>query len=136
MDRRVIEEKLELLRRRVKRIEDKRPVSADILAADPDLQDIIALNLTQAVHLCVDIAAHLIADTEAQAPATMAEAFDSLAKLGFVDGALAERMKKAVGFRNIAVHNYQAIDWQIVHSICHKHVADFEDFARAVSKRL
>ncbi len=132
MDKRLIEEKLEALRHCVKRIETKRPDSAETLSKDPDLQDIIALNLTRAVQLCVDIAAHMIADTDSKAPATMAEAFDALAALNVLDESLAEHMKRAVGFRNIAVHNYQAIDWQIVYSICQDRLDDFKAFARAV----
>jgi uncharacterized protein YutE (UPF0331/DUF86 family) len=38
-------------------------------------------------------------------------------------------MKKAVGFRNIAIHNYDAIDCHIVHSICQRNLNDFRDFA-------
>ena len=49
MDKDLIQEKLELLRRCVKRIEDKRPATSQALQNDPDLQDIIALNLMQAV---------------------------------------------------------------------------------------
>ncbi len=136
MDKDLIQEKLELLRRCVKRIEDKRPASSQVLKNDPDLQDIIALNLMRAVQLCVDIAAHVIADKEVSAPATMGEAFETLTGLGLLDAKLGERMKKAVGFRNIAVHNYQAIDWEIVFSICHKNLDDFRDFTRAISKLL
>ena len=42
----------------------------------------------------------------------------------------------AVGFRNIAVHNYETINWHIVHSIVKKHLADFLEFAKAVDARL
>ncbi len=42
-------------------------------------------------------------------------------------------MKKVVGFRNVAVHNYREIDWRVVHAIATRHLADFEAFARAVS---
>ena len=136
MDKDLIQEKLELLRRCVKRIEDKRPASSQALKNDPDLQDIIALNLMRAVQLCVDIAAHVIADKEVSAPATMGEAFETLTGLGLLDAKLGERMKRAVGFRNIAVHNYQAIDWEIVFSICHKNLDDFRDFTRSISKLL
>ncbi|MCC6786038.1 MAG: DUF86 domain-containing protein [Planctomycetes bacterium] len=136
MDRRLIEEKLEALRRCVARIEAKRPQAAGVLASDSDLQDILALNLTRAVQLCVDVAAHLIAESEATAPATMGEAFDRLVTLQVLDPELATRMKRAVGFRNIAVHSYLAIDWQIVHEIAHKHVDDFRAFAAAVAKKL
>ena len=133
MDRVVLEAKLESLRRCVARIESRRPASAELLARDADAQDIVALNLTRAVQLCVDIAAHLVSGTASAAPRTMGEAFDQLAAAGGIDAALAGRMKAAVGFRNIAVHNYQAIDWQIVHRIIHERLDDFREFARAAA---
>jgi len=61
MDRLLIEEKIESLRRCLSRIEEKCPSSVKELEADVDLQDIITLNLTRAVQLSVDIAAHWIA---------------------------------------------------------------------------
>ena len=133
MDRVVLEAKLESLRRCVARIESRRPASAELLARDADAQDILALNLTRAVQLCVDIAAHLTAGTASVAPRTMGEVFDQLAAAGGIDAVLAGRMKAAVGFRNIAVHNYQAIDWQIVHRITHERLEDFREFARAAA---
>jgi len=42
------------------------------------------------------------------------------------------RLKGAVGFRNVAVHAYRSIDWQIVHSITHERLDDFQQFARSV----
>jgi uncharacterized protein YutE (UPF0331/DUF86 family) len=41
-------------------------------------------------------------------------------------------MKKAVGFRSIAVHAYDSIDWNIVFAIATRRLRDFEGFARAV----
>jgi hypothetical protein len=35
---------------------------------------------------------------------------------------------------HIAVHNYQAIDWQIVHTITWQGVKDIRDFARAMKR--
>jgi uncharacterized protein YutE (UPF0331/DUF86 family) len=136
MDRRLIEEKLEALRRCVVRIEDKCPDSVERLAADPDAQDIVALNLVRAVQLCVDIASHILAEADVPAPQTMGEAFERLAALGWLNAETAERLKKAVGFRNIAVHNYQTIDWRVVHDIRTRHLGDFRDFAAAISRRL
>lgn len=49
---------------------------------------------------------------------------------------LATNLRKAVGFRNIAVHNYEKIDWCIVHSIAKKRIEDFREFARVVGDRL
>ena len=61
MDREVVEQKLESLRRCLARIESKCPVDPLVLVADFDLQDIVSLNLSRAVQLSVDIGAHLIA---------------------------------------------------------------------------
>ena len=41
-----------------------------------------------------------------------------------------------MGFRNIAVHNYEAIDWGIVFLLTSESLADFEQFAAQVSAGL
>ena len=132
MDRDVIEQKIESLRRCVARVHQKCPATADALANDVDAQDILTLNLTRAVQLSVDIGAHIIAARDNPAPDTMGQTFDVLAALGLISPELAVRMKKAVGFRNIAVHNYEAIDWQIAHAIATRHMEDFTAFAGAI----
>ena len=136
MDREVVEQKLESLRRCVLRIEAKTPAEAAVLAADFDLQDIVSLNLSRAVQLCVDIGAHLISGMDVPPPDTMGQTFDRLAQSGLINAELAHNLKKAVGFRNIAVHNYDVINWNIVHSIATNHLADFLAFAKVVATRL
>ena len=132
MDWPVIEEKLESLRRCLRRVELKCPADVSALVNDIDAQDILALNLTRAVQICVDIGAHLISETEYAPPDTMGQTFNVLNSAGLISADLALRMKNAVGFRNIAVHNYDAINWAIVHSIAKTRLTDFEEFARAV----
>ncbi len=136
MDREVVEQKLESLRRCLERIEVKCPAEADTLMTDFDLQDIVSLNLSRAIQLCVDIGAHLISGTDQAPPDTMGQTFDRLEQDGLLTKALAVNLKKAVGFRNIAVHNYDAINWQIVHSIVKNHLVDFSTFARIVAMKL
>lgn len=136
MDREVVAQKLESLRRCLQRIKTKCPVDPDTLAADFDLQDIVSLNLSRAIQLCVDMGAHLIAGMDVPPPDTMGQTFDILARSGLVTTALADNLKKAVGFRNIAVHNYDAINWLIVHSIVNNHLSDFSAFAKVVSMKL
>ena len=133
MDRELIERKLEALRHAVERVRTRCPATAEVLRADEDAQDIVAVNLTRAVQLCVDIASHIIAEQDAPPPTTMASVFESLVPTHLAPE-LCERMRKAVGFRNIAIHSYEAIDWAIVHSICTERLDDFRDFARAISR--
>ena len=134
MDREVIEQKVESLRRCLQRIREKCPPSADLLAVDLDLQDILTLNLSRVVQLCVDIGAHIVAARNIPPPSTMGKAFDALAEAGIIDADLARRMKNAVGFRNIAVHNYEAINWFVVHAIATRHPDDFRAFAESVMR--
>jgi uncharacterized protein YutE (UPF0331/DUF86 family) len=136
VDREVVEQKLESLRRCLRRIETKCPSDAETLATDFDLQDIVSLNLSRAVQLCVDIGAHLISGMDVAAPDTMGQTFDILAQGSVIPSTLAINLKKAVGFRNIAVHNYGAINWHIVHSIAKNHLADFSAFAKVVVTQL
>ena len=135
MDNEVIEQKLEPLRRCFQHTEEKCPSSAESHAEDFDLQDIVALNLTRATQLYVDIGAHLIAGKDIPPSTTMGQTFDALAKFEVINTELAIRMRKAVGFRNIAVHNYEAINWQIAHTIATSHQKNFKNFAKAVIQK-
>ena len=128
----VVASKLDSLWRCLQRVRDRCPESAEKLSQDLDAQDILSLNLTRAVQVCVDIGAHVLASRAIPAPGTMGETFDLLASEGLLDPSLAKRMKSAVGFRNLAVHNYQVVNWAIVFTLATEHLGDFEAFARSV----
>jgi len=126
----VLNEKLESLRRCVQRVEATCPDSIQQLADDLDAQDIVTLNLTRAIQLTVDIGNHLLSATEQPAPTTMGETFRLMQQAGMIDPELADRLRRAVGFRNVAIHSYRDVDWRIVYSICTERLDDFRDFAR------
>jgi uncharacterized protein YutE (UPF0331/DUF86 family) len=136
MDREVVEQKLESLRRCLQRIQVKCPSDSETLAADWDLQDILALNLSRAVQISVDIGAHLISGMDVAPPDTMGQTFDLLNQQGLISAELASSLKKAVGFRNIAVHSYEHINWLIVHSIVKYHLTDFLAYAKIVATKM
>lgn len=132
MDPDIVRAKLESLARCVARIESKTPSSASGLAEDIDAQDVIALNLERAVQLCVDIGIHILLDYRVQSPSSMAEIFGIMEKQGLLPSAVAARMAKAVGFRNLAVHEYSSMDWGIVFTIITTRLGDFRAYAKAV----
>jgi uncharacterized protein YutE (UPF0331/DUF86 family) len=84
------------------------------------------------VQLCVDLAAHRLSALNKPVPVTMGDTFTQLAAQGLLDLGLADRLKRAVGFRNIAVHNYEVMDWDIVHALTGEPLADFDQFAAAM----
>ena len=132
MDQSLIAQKIESLRRCIQRIMDKAPATFDVLVKDADIQDILVLNLTRAVQMCVDIGSHLISETDEPAPANMGEVFSTLRRIGVISAGTEDTMRKAVGFRNVAVHNYDTINWEIVFAICQKSLPDFRHFVEQV----
>jgi len=132
----VILAKFTKLSRCIARIRQKTPASAELLKSDVDAQDIITLNIERAVQICVDMATSIVSDAGRPVPDNMADAFTTLAEMGAITAATAERMRKAVGFRNIAVHEYDKIDWNIVYAIVTQHLDDFSTFAQEVTKHI
>ena len=132
MTDRVLQAKAEALQRCLARIQATCPVSAEALARDIDAQDIVSVNLIRAVQLAVDMASHATVAEGVPPPATMGESFDRLAEAGRISADLARRLRGAVGFRNIAVHAYDRIDWAVVHALATTRLGDLEALARAL----
>lgn len=136
MDQSIVNRKIDSLYRCIQRIDNKCPDSSEQLKADLDLQDVIVLNISRAVQLCVDIAAHLLAQSPLPVPSTMGETFQALSRMGVIDEELAIRLRKSVGFRNLAVHNYHDLNWDIVFAVASKNLADFKSFATRVTHHI
>lgn len=90
--------------------------SADF-ARDFNAQDIAVVNVCRSCEACIDMAMRLIKIHKLGLPSTSSEAFVMLAQHQLLEFALAEKMTKMVGFRNVAVHAYAKMDYDIVASI-------------------
>ena len=132
IDKKVIEEKLISLNRCLDRIKLHTPATVEALQSDFDTQDIICLNIQRAVQISVDIAAHILAEQLHEQTPTMAETFLALSRHGLLDSQLASRLAKAVGFRNIAVHEHNTLDMNILYSIITKEIGCFYEFSDTV----
>jgi uncharacterized protein YutE (UPF0331/DUF86 family) len=131
MDQVILDQKLESLRRCIRRVEEKTPSHVIQLIED---QDILVLNLTRAVQLCVDIGSHVISESEEPAPTTMGDVFSTLENLGAITSITCKSMREAVGFRNIAVLNYDVINREIVYAICNSLLIDFRRFTSDITE--
>ena len=131
LDAAVIEARLRELSRRLRRIAAKKPASVKQLAADEDLQDILSRNLELAIQACVDIAAH-VCGAYGLVPATSGETFELLAQHKLLDRSLAKRLRRAVGFRNVLLHEYVEVDWKIVMRVITSDTKDLAAFGKAV----
>jgi uncharacterized protein YutE (UPF0331/DUF86 family) len=97
------------------------------------IQDSIVLNILRACEAAIDLAMHRVAQGRLGIPQTSRDAFELLAQNAIISQACATAMKHMVGFRNIAVHNYQNIQTPVLHAILKKHLADFETFLTELS---
>ncbi|MNE76891.1 hypothetical protein D3C80_1731550 [compost metagenome] len=77
---------------------------------------------------------HLVSEKKLGVPKASREAFALLQDAGLIDAALAKTLMNMVGFRNIAVHNYQALELNILEAILDKHIDDFKQFAKMILK--
>lgn len=91
-------------------------------------QDAIILNLQRACESSIDAAMHLVRVHRLGIPQETREAFDLLERSGHLDPSLATKLRKMVGFRNIAVHDYQKLNLDVVRSILVERLDDFLEF--------
>ncbi len=67
-----------------------------------------------AIERCIDVAQHACAAEGWGPPRDNGDAIVLLGRHGVVDGELAGRMRRAVGFRNVLVHDYVDVDDSVV----------------------
>ncbi|GEN85187.1 hypothetical protein SLU01_34990 [Sporosarcina luteola] len=93
-------------------------------------QDSIVLNIQRACEASIDLAMHVVSERKLGVPKTSREAFKLLQEADMIEADLAKTLMNMVGFRNIAVHDYQALELDILESILNKHVDDFKQFTK------
>jgi uncharacterized protein YutE (UPF0331/DUF86 family) len=127
----VILNKVTTIERCVKRIHEVYEGNSENLS-DLTKQDSIILNIQRACEASIDIAMHLVSEKKLGVPKTSREGFKLLHEAGLIDEVLAKTLMNMVGFRNIAVHDYQALQLDILEAILDKHIDDFKQFAKII----
>jgi len=97
-------------------------------------QDSIILNIQRACEASIDLAMHIVNERKLGVPKASREAFHFLQEANIIEPELAKTLMNMVGFRNIAVHDYKALEIDILESILEKHVDDFKEFTRVILK--
>ena len=92
----------------------------------------MVLHLWQAVQITIDLALSWCVRAGLGAPPTYGDAFRRLAAEGLLDEDVAARLVRAVGFRNLVVHAYAALDLARVHAAAVSGSADLRAFAAAL----
>ncbi len=116
------------------RVQEEYAGHEDELETNFTRQDAIVLNLLRACEAAIDAAMHLVRVRRLGLPQESRESFALLEKAGVLDGELSVRLQAMVGFRNIAVHDYQKLNLEIVKSILEEGLQDFRRFCEVLTR--
>lgn len=93
-------------------------------------QDSIILNLLRTCEATIDIAMHLVRVNRLGIPQDSRDAFSLLDQAGLIPSDLSLRLQAMVGFCNIAVHDYQKLNMDIIRFVLSERLIDFEKYCQ------
>ena len=128
MDRALLAEKAAAVERHLARVRACLPASPEGFLPATDASDAVILHLWQAVQIVIDVAVSICVDRGLGTPSTYADAFRRLAEAGELPAELADRLARAVGFRNVVAHAYERVDMRRVHEAALAGPADLREF--------
>lgn len=96
-----------------------------------------AYALIMAIEGAAAIAAHILANEGYSPPASVAEGYESLAKADIIkDAQLCSRLVAMARFRNLLVHRYWKIDYDLVYQVLTDSLSDFTLYAQQIQEHL
>lgn len=109
----------------------RRYVAGDLgRLEEPMVLDAVVLNLQRACEQAIDAACREVSRRGLGVPADSADAFSLLERERVLSSEVAERMRRMVGFRNVAIHEYRRLDPAIVRTVVEHRLSDFEKLCR------
>ena len=123
----IIVNKIEIIKRCIKRIKEEYNGDKTRLK-NFTIQDSIILNLQRACEAAIDLGMHIIAVKKLGVPQASRDAFIILKEQEIIDEENCKMMTAMIGFRNIAVHDYQKLNLAILEKIIENHLGDFEKY--------
>ena len=126
----VIISKAAIIERCVGRAREEYAKEPATFVTDFTRQDAAILNIQRACEAALDAGQHLIRNRRLGMPQSARDVFTLLATGGLISADLADKLKKMVGFRNIAVHQYQDLLVAITIAVITRGLDDLLDFSR------
>lgn len=133
MNKDVLYNKISIIERCLTRVREVYNQDPDNLR-DYTKQDSIVLNIQRAVEATIDIAMYIVSVKKLGIPQNSRDAFEVLNSNNLIDDSMLEKLKSMIGFRNIAVHNYQKLNLDILQKVVENHLEDFKEFIYIVNK--
>jgi len=129
-------ERLAQLRRHLDHLRTLAPrvPGPDALSTDLSLHNDVLFSLLSVCQLVINIAGALVAE-EGHPFEDYTQAVSSLRHLDGFPAEMVERLARLPGFRNILIHEYVALDFELVVDAV-RELGPVEDFVRVVAERI
>lgn len=131
----VLINKAAVIERCVARAQEEYARDPATFASDFTRQDAAILNIQRACEAALDMGQYLIRRERLGVPQSARDVFALLAQGQWITAPMADGLKRMVGFRNIAVHDDQALQLPITISIIENHLEDFLNYSKALLLR-
>lgn len=131
----VLLNKAAVIERCVARAREEYGADPASFATNITRQDAAAINIQRACEACLDMANVMIRKHRLGLPQSAKDVFNLLAGAGYIEIGLAENLQRMVGYRNIAVHDYQKLLLPITIAVIKTHLDDFLAFSELIVKR-
>jgi len=125
--------KYQIAKRCIKRIKEEYDNDPENLR-NYTKQDSIILNIQRLSEAAIDIAMHITAELELGLPQSSRDGFEILENNEMIDSKMSQKLKAMVGFRNIAVHEYQKLNLKIVEKIIEEEIDKILQFSEDMLK--
>jgi uncharacterized protein YutE (UPF0331/DUF86 family) len=132
----VIAQKIASLQRCVVRAREEFARAGADFRTNFSAQDAAVLNIIRACDTTIDLANMLIRNRRLGIPSESRESFQILVREQLLERSLGDSLKKMVGFRNLAVHQYRDLDIDIVEAVIRKELDGLLVFAALVRPHL
>ena len=103
-------------------------------ARDFTHQDAAILNVLRSCETAIDLANIVVRDRNLGVPQSSRDSFRLLADASIIAEDLSERLQKMIGFRNVAVHQYQTLDLRIAEAVIERGLDDILAFCRRLAE--
>lgn len=107
----------------------------ELMTTDVRERRFIEHTLQLALQAMLDVASHVASERRLGEPRTNRELIDLLESDGWLEAALALRLRQAAGLRNVLVHGYIEVSLDILHDVLAHRLGDLDAFVASIRAR-
>ena len=126
--------RLERFNKALKILEDVKDKGKDVFISDDFLISVAERNIHVACEFALDLSSFILSEINAGVPETYKDMIKKLNEAKVIDKELEEKMKGIVGLRNIIVHLYADIKYDVIFDSLEEIVSTLKNFVEILLK--